>query len=150
MKVVVQRVAQAAVLIDHKIQAEIQNGFLVLLGFTTMDSAADTDWMAKKIVNLRLFNDENGLMNLNLKAVNGQILLVSQFTLYAEYKKGNRTSFIQAARPEQAQILYQDFIRRVNGSMVTEIKTGGFGDDMKVHLINDAHVTLVIDSKNMQ
>src|SRR5690606_10876562 len=133
-----------------KIQAEIQNGFLVLVGFTTMDSAADTDWMAKKIVNLRLFNDENGLMNLNLKAVNGQILLVSQFTLYAEYKKGNRPSFIQAARPEQAQPLYQDFVQKLNILMEAEIKTGIFGADMKVHLVNDGPVTLVMDSKTMQ
>jgi D-aminoacyl-tRNA deacylase len=147
MIAVIQRVSEASVKIEGQIKGQIGVGFLVLLGITHNDSEADVVWLAKKIVGMRLFGDAEGKMNLDLKAVNGTILLVSQFTLHANTKKGNRPSFIEAARPEQAIPLYEKMIEKLSAELGQNIETGTFGADMKVLLLNDGPVTIVIDSK---
>lgn len=148
MIAVIQRVTEASVTIEGRIKGQIQQGFLVLLGITHTDTGEDTDWLAKKIVGMRIFSDEEGKMNLDLKTVNGNILLISQFTLHASTKKGNRPSFIEAARAEVAVPLYEQMIRRLSEELGRPIQTGEFGADMKVALLNDGPVTIVIDSKN--
>jgi D-aminoacyl-tRNA deacylase len=148
MKVVIQRVSKASVTINQKKVADIQQGLLILVGIIAEDSQEDIEYLAKKIVNLRIFNDENELMNLSLKEVNGDLILVSQFTLHAATKKGNRPSYIKAAKPEIAIPLYENFIISLKNELGKKIQTGEFGADMKVELLNDGPVTIVMDSKN--
>lgn len=148
MIAVIQRVSQASVTINHTIKGQIGPGFLILLGITHTDTQEDIDWLAKKIVGLRVFGDEEGKMNLDINAVGGDILLISQFTLHASTKKGNRPSFIEAARPEIAIPLYEKMIVRLTLDLGKPIETGEFGADMKVSLLNDGPVTIIIDSKN--
>lgn len=147
MRAVIQRVSEASVHIDGKIKGNIGKGFLVLLGIEANDTQDDIGWMAAKIAKMRIMNDEQGLMNLSLRDTAGDILLISQFTLYAATKKGNRPSFIRAAKPEQAIPLYQKFIAALENECGKSIQTGEFGADMKVSLINDGPVTIFIDSK---
>lgn len=148
MIAVIQRVTQASVTIDNEIKGQIGLGFMVLLGITHTDTQEDIEWLSKKIVGLRVFGDEEGKMNLDLKSVDGNILLISQFTLHASTKKGNRPSFIEAARPEIAIPLYEKMIAQLEFDLGKTIQTGTFGADMKVSLLNDGPVTIIIDSKN--
>ncbi|MDZ7898091.1 MAG: D-aminoacyl-tRNA deacylase [Arcicella sp.] len=148
MIAIIQRVSEASVKIEGQIKSEIGVGFMVLLGITHTDTQEDVEWLAKKIVGMRIFSDENEKMNLDLETINGNILLISQFTLHASTKKGNRPSFIEAARPEIAIPLYEKMILRLESLLGKTIQTGEFGADMKVSLVNDGPVTIVIDSKN--
>jgi len=150
MRVVVQRVSEASVIIQNKEVALIGNGLLVLLGVVNEDSAEDIDWLCKKIVNLRIFPDEKGVMNTSILDADGDIIVVSQFTLHASTKKGNRPSYIKAAKPDIAIPLYEKFVKRLNTDTDKPIQTGEFGADMKVHLVNDGPVTIIIDSKNRE
>ncbi|MBD2703052.1 D-tyrosyl-tRNA(Tyr) deacylase [Spirosoma sp. BT702] len=148
MIAVIQRVTQASVRIDNEIKGQIGAGFLVLLGITHTDTREDIDWLSRKIVGLRVFGDDEGKMNLDLAAIDGNILLISQFTLHANTKKGNRPSFIEAARPDIAIPLYETMISHLSDELGKPIQTGTFGADMKVSLLNDGPVTIIIDSKN--
>lgn len=148
MKVIIQRVSEASVTVDQKVVGKIAKGFLILLGIGTEDSKADADWLIQKTVGLRVFNDTEGLMNRSLTEVGGRVLVISQFTLMASTKKGNRPSYIQAARPEQAIPLYEYFIQKLEHQLGEKVETGIFGADMKVRLLNDGPVTIPIDSKN--
>ena len=148
MKVVIQRVTQASVTIDGKIKSSIGSGLLVLLGVEDVDTNEDIEWLSSKIVNLRIFNDENEVMNLSVKDSNGDIILVSQFTLHASTKKGNRPSYIKAAKPKISIPIYEKMIKQLQTDLGKSIQTGVFGADMKVSLINDGPVTIIIDSKN--
>jgi len=150
MKVVIQRASQASVTIDNVLKASINLGYMILLGIEETDTPEDIDWLSKKIVGLRIFSDSEGKMNLDIKEVNGDILLISQFTLHAQTKKGNRPSYIKAARPEQAIPLYERFIKQLSVDLGKQIFTGEFGADMKVALVNDGPVTIIIDSKNKE
>ncbi len=150
MRVVVQRVTNASVAVDGKIISSIGYGLLVLAGFEHSDTAEDLDWMSGKLVNLRIFADELGVMNLSVKEISGEILLISQFTLHAATKKGNRPSYIRAAPPEISIPLYNQFIDKVADQLGKSIQTGIFGADMKVALLNDGPVTIIIDSKNKE
>ncbi len=150
MKVVIQRVSSASVIIADKIVAEIQKGLLVLIGIEDADNQEDTDWLVAKIVNLRIFNDENQVMNLSVKDIDGEIIVVSQFTLHASTKKGNRPSYIKASKPEIAIPIYENFVKKLRFELGKQIQTGVFGADMKVSLVNDGPVTIVIDSKNKE
>jgi D-tyrosyl-tRNA(Tyr) deacylase len=150
MKVVLQRVSEASVTIDGNVTARIGRGLLLLLGIEHEDGAEDLDWLVKKIAAMRIFSDEAGLMNLAVGDVGGSFLVVSQFTLHASTKKGNRPSFIQAARPEQAIPLYEQFVQALQQTSGLEVQTGTFGADMKVALVNDGPVTIIVDSKNRQ
>lgn len=148
MIAVIQRVSQSSVTIEGKVKASIETGLLILLGITHTDTSEDIDWLSKKIVNLRIFGDSEGKMNLALRDADGDILLISQFTLHASTKKGNRPSFIEAARPEVAIPLYEKMIATLQKESGKTIYTGEFGADMKVSLVNDGPVTIIIDSKN--
>lgn len=148
MKAVIQRVYSASVTIDSKIVAEIQKGLLVLVGIEDADVQEDIDWLTSKIANIRIFGDENGVMNLSVKETNGDIIVVSQFTLHALTKKGNRPSYIKAAKPEIAIPLYENFVQQLENELGKKVQTGVFGADMKVALLNDGPVTIIIDSKN--
>lgn len=148
MIAVVQRVSSASVTIDGQVKGEIKKGFMVLLGITHSDTQEDIEWLGRKITALRVFNDEEGKMNLDLNAVNGDILLISQFTLHASTKKGNRPSFIEAAKPDIAIPLYEKMIQFLEKETSKPIQCGEFGADMKVALLNDGPVTIIIDSKN--
>ena len=148
MIAVIQRVSEASVTIDDKINGKIDNGFLVLLGITHADTQEDTEWLGRKIIGMRIFSDPEGKMNLDLAATNGNILLISQFTLHASTKKGNRPSFTEAARPEAAIPLYGQMITFLEKELGKPIQCGKFGADMKVALVNDGPVTIVIDSRN--
>ena len=148
MIAVIQRVSEASVKINNEIKGKISHGFLVLLGIISEDNDEDIEWLCKKIVNLRIFGDEEGKMNLSLIDTNGGILLISQFTLHASTKKGNRPSFILAARPEIAIPLYEKFIFQLEKELGKKIESGEFGADMKVALVNDGPVTIIIDSKD--
>ncbi|WP_200974208.1 D-aminoacyl-tRNA deacylase [Echinicola sp. 20G] len=148
MIAVIQRVSESSVKIDGTIKGEIGQGLMVLLGIEEADNAEDITWLSKKIVNLRIFGDENGVMNKSLLDVGGEILLISQFTLHASTKKGNRPSYIKAAKPDIAIPLYESFIQQVENDLGKTIETGEFGADMKVALVNDGPVTICIDSKN--
>lgn len=150
MKVVIQRVSQASVTIDNVVKSTINKGYMILLGIEESDNKEDIDWISKKIIGLRIFSDAEGKMNLDIKEVNGDILLISQFTLHAQTKKGNRPSYIKAARPEQAIPLYEQFIKQLSSDLNKQIYTGEFGADMKVALVNDGPVTIIIDSKNKE
>jgi D-tyrosyl-tRNA(Tyr) deacylase len=147
MRAVIQRVSEAKVTIDGTVKGTIQGGLLVLLAVEETDGAEDIEWLSGKIVRLRIFNDENGVMNRSAQETNGEILLVSQFTLFASTKKGNRPSYIRSARPEIAVPLYQQFIARLSQDFGKAIETGEFGADMQVSLVNDGPVTIIIDSK---
>ena len=148
MKAVIQRVSSASVTIDSKIVAEIQKGLLVLIGIEDADNQEDINWLCQKIANLRIFGDENEVMNLSVKDIDGEIIVVSQFTLQALTKKGNRPSYIKAAKPEIAIPLYENFVAQMEAELGKKIQTGVFGADMKVLLLNDGPVTILIDSKN--
>ena len=148
MKVIIQRVSEASVTVDQKVVGKIAKGFLILLGIGTEDSEADADWLVQKTVGLRVFNDAEGLMNRSLAEVGGQVLVISQFTLMAATKKGNRPSYILAASPDQAIPLYEYFIQKLGQQLEEKVETGIFGADMKVRLLNDGPVTIPIDSKN--
>jgi D-tyrosyl-tRNA(Tyr) deacylase len=148
MKAVIQRVSQASVTIDNEIVSEIKNGLLILVGIEDADAIEDITWLTSKITNLRIFGDQNDVMNLSVKDINGDIIIVSQFTLHASTKKGNRPSYIKAAKPEVAIPLYEKFISQMELEFGKKIQTGKFGADMKVSLINDGPVTIIIDSKN--
>lgn len=150
MKAVIQRVTQASVTIDGNVKATIGLGLLVLLGIEEADTAEDIEWLSAKIVNLRIFNDSNQVMNLSLKDINGELLLISQFTLYASTKKGNRPSYIKAGKPDSAIPLYQQMIVQLQKDLQKNIQTGEFGADMKVSLLNDGPVTIIIDTKNKE
>jgi D-tyrosyl-tRNA(Tyr) deacylase len=147
MRIIIQRALQASVTIDGKIHSEMGHGLLILVGFENNDTLEDVTWTAKKITDLRIFSDENGLMNLSVKDIEGDVLLVSQFTLFAATKKGNRPSFIKAAKPEIAIPLYEKFIEITNSLLGKKCQSGVFGADMKVSLVNDGPVTIIIDSK---
>lgn len=148
MIAVVQRVSEAQLQINHQLHAHIEKGFVVLLGIHETDTMEDVQYLSNKIIGLRIFSDAEGKMNLDLSQVDGNILLVSQFTLIASTKKGNRPSFIEASRPEQAIPLYEEMTRQLTFKLTKPIQTGVFGADMKVSLINDGPVTIIIDSKN--
>lgn len=148
MRLVIQRVSKASVTINNSVYSVIQNGLMVLVGIEDADDEKDIEWLVQKMVNMRIFSDNEGKMNLSVKDVNGEILLVSQFTLHASTQKGNRPSFIKAARPEKAIPLYEAFIKKTETELGKKCSTGEFGADMKVELINDGPVTIVIDSKN--
>ncbi len=147
MRVVIQRVGEAEVKVDGETIGKIGSGLLVLAGFEANDNQKDLEWMSGKICKLRIFNDENGVMNISVKDAGGDILLVSQFTLHADAQKGNRPSYIKAARPEIAIPLYEQFIKQLEFDLGKSIQTGKFGADMKVSLMNDGPVTILLDSK---
>ena len=150
MRAVIQRVSKASVTIDNKIYSQINNGLLVLLGIEDADTAEDIEWLSGKIVNLRIFNDEDGVMNVSIKDINGDILVVSQFTLHASTKKGNRPSYIKASKPAFAIPMYEKFIRQLNNDLGKQVHTGVFAADMKVDLCNDGPVTIFINTKNKE
>jgi D-tyrosyl-tRNA(Tyr) deacylase len=150
MRAVIQRVSEARVTIGGAVKGAIGRGLLVLLAVEDADTAADIEWLSGKIVRLRIFNDEQGLMNRSAQEIGGGILLVSQFTLFASTKKGNRPSFSRSAKPEIAVPLYEQFIRRLTADFGGLIQTGEFGADMKLALVNDGPVTIVIDSRNRE
>lgn len=150
MRVVVQRVRKASVTIDNKLKSSIGKGVLILLGIEDLDTEKDIEWLCQKICKLRIFNDENEVMNLPITEIDGEILLVSQFTLHASVKKGNRPTYIRASKPDFAIPMYEKFILNLEKEFGKEIQTGVFGADMQVELINDGPVTLVIDSKNIE
>lgn len=150
MKAVIQRVTKASVTINNEKVANIDNGLLVLLGIVDEDSFEDISWLSKKIVGLRIFNDENEVMNKSILDIEGNLILVSQFTLHASTKKGNRPSYIKAAKPEVAIPLYEKFKDQITTDLGKPIQTGQFGADMKVELLNDGPVTIIIDSKNKE
>jgi D-tyrosyl-tRNA(Tyr) deacylase len=150
MRVVLQRVSQASVVIDGKTVADIQKGLLVLIGIEDADNQEDIDWLVNKICTIRIFADENGVMNLSVLNTQGDILVVSQFTLHAATKKGNRPSYIKASKPEIAIPLYKSFVDKLQFMLGKNIQTGVFGADMQVSLINDGPVTIVMDSKNKE
>jgi D-tyrosyl-tRNA(Tyr) deacylase len=150
MRVVLQRVATASVTVSEKTVGEIQKGLLVLVGIEDADTQEDIDWLVTKITQLRIFPDENEVMNLSVEEVNGDVLVVSQFTLHAATKKGNRPSYIKAARPEVAIPLYEKFVSALEHKLNKKVPTGIFGADMKVALLNDGPVTIIIDSKNKE
>jgi D-tyrosyl-tRNA(Tyr) deacylase len=150
MRAVIQRVQHASVKVDEKITGSIQKGLLILLGIEDADQQEDIEWLSNKIVNLRIFDDEQGIMNLSVKDIEGELLLVSQFTLHASTKKGNRPSYIKASKPDFAIPMYEKMIVQLEAELNKKIQTGIFGADMKVELLNDGPVTIVIDSKNKE
>lgn len=150
MRAVIQRVSEASVTVDNNITGAIQNGVLVLVGIEDADTTEDVQWLSSKIVNMRIFNDADGVMNVSLKDSGGDILLVSQFTLHASTKKGNRPSYIKASKPPIAIPLYQEMIAQLQTDLGKPIATGIFGADMQVRLLNDGPVTIIIDTKNRE
>jgi D-tyrosyl-tRNA(Tyr) deacylase len=150
MRAVIQRTTRASVTIDGKIYSQIGMGLLVLLGIEDADTMEDIEWLSSKIISLRIFDDENGVMNISVKDIDGEILVVSQFTLHASTKKGNRPSYIRASKPEIAIPLYEKMVKQLSNDLGKKIKTGVFGADMKVELLNDGPVTIVIDTKNKE
>ena len=150
MRVVIQRVSKASVTIDNEIYSQVNTGLLVLLGIEDADTAEDIEWLSGKIVNLRIFNDDNGVMNVSVKDSNGDILVVSQFTLHASTKKGNRPSYIKASKPEFAIPMYEKFVAQLNHDLGRKVHTGVFAADMKVDLCNDGPVTIIIDTRNKE
>ena len=150
MKAVIQRVSQSSVTINNEIVAQIQQGLLVLVGIEDTDNQEDINWLTSKIANLRIFEDENKVMNLSLKDIDGEMIVVSQFTLHAATKKGNRPSYIKASKPEIAIPLYESFVQQMEIELGKKVQTGQFGADMKVRLVNDGPVTIIIDTKNKE
>ena len=147
MKIVLQRVSEANVKVNSEIVGKINNGLLLLVGIDEQDEYTDADWLIKKIIDLRIFSDEEGKMNLSVKDISGEILCISQFTLLADYKKGNRPSYIKAAKPEKATPLFDYFKNEIKKKSQLKVESGIFGADMKVYLVNDGPVTIVLDSK---
>lgn len=147
MRAVIQRVSKASVTINKKIKSSIGNGLLVLVGIEDSDTTADIEWLSSKVINLRIFNDTDGVMNISVKETSGDILVVSQFTLHASTKKGNRPSYIKASKPDFAIPMYEKFVGQLSKDLSKEVFTGEFGADMKVELLNDGPVTIYIDSK---
>ncbi|MGQ7945482.1 D-aminoacyl-tRNA deacylase [Flavobacterium sp. WC2509] len=150
MKVVIQRVSQASVTVENKIVADIQKGLLVLVGIEDFDTQEDINWLCQKITNLRIFGDENDVMNLSVKDIQGDIIVVSQFTLHASTKKGNRPSYLKASKPEIAIPVYENFVNQMEKELGKKVQTGVFGVDMKIALLNDGPVTIIMDSKNKE
>jgi D-tyrosyl-tRNA(Tyr) deacylase len=150
MKIVLQRVSQASVTVESKIVADIQKGLLVLVGIEDADTQEDIDWLVGKIIKMRIFGDENDVMNCSVQDIDGDIIVVSQFTLHASTKKGNRPSYIKASKPEFAIPMYENFVKALEKEFKKKIQTGIFGADMKVSLLNDGPVTIVMDSKNKE
>ena len=150
MRVVIQRVSKASVVINNAEVASIKKGLLVLLGIVNEDTKEDINWLTRKIANLRIFNDENGIMNKSVLDVNGDVIVVSQFTLHAVIKKGNRPSYIKAAKPDVAVSLYKDFVLQLEKDLGKSVQTGEFGADMKVELLNDGPVTIFCDTKDKE
>jgi D-tyrosyl-tRNA(Tyr) deacylase len=150
MKTVIQRVSQSSVTINNEIVAQIQNGLLVLVGIEDADQQEDIVWLASKIANLRIFADENDIMNLSVKEINGDVIVVSQFTLHAQTKKGNRPSYIKASKPDIAVPLYESFVKQMELELGKKVQTGRFGADMKLSLVNDGPVTIIMDTKNKE
>ena len=150
MKVVLQRVSSASVSIDNKVVADIQTGLLILVGIEDEDNQEDINWLTSKIANIRIFEDDNQVMNLSIKDIEGDVIVVSQFTLHANTKKGNRPSYIKASKPEVAIPLYENFVKQLEKEVGKKVQTGVFGADMKVALINDGPVTILLDSKNKE
>lgn len=147
MRAVIQRVSEASVRVDHKVCSVIHEGLLILLGIEEEDSEDDIEWLCRKIINMRIFNDDEGVMNVSLKEIDGDAIIVSQFTLHASTKKGNRPSYIKAAKPEVAEPMYLKFVSEFEKQLGKDVGTGRFGADMKVSLLNDGPVTIIIDSK---
>ena len=150
MRIVIQRVSHASVTINGVCKSAINEGFMILIGIEEADNQDDSDWLCKKVINLRVFDDENGVMNKSILEAGGNILVISQFTLHASYKKGNRPSYIHAARPETAIPLYEYFCKTLSNGLGKEVGTGEFGADMKVELLNNGPVTICMDSKNKE
>lgn len=150
MRVVIQRVSHASVHIQGSLFSEIGKGLLILVGIEDADNQEDINWLSSKIINLRIFDDENGVMNFSVKDIDGEILAVSQFTLYASTKKGNRPGYIKSAKPTISEPLYEQFVAQLEADLQKKIKTGKFGADMKINLCNDGPVTIIIDSKNRE
>ena len=150
MRIVIQRVSHASVTIEGKVKSKIGKGFLILLGIGEDDTEEDINWLVKKVVNLRIFDDENGVMNRSILDTGGDIIVVSQFTLMASYKKGKRPSWIRAAKHEISIPLYNEFVRRLSEALGKEVGTGEFGADMKVEILNDGPVTICMDTKNKE
>jgi D-tyrosyl-tRNA(Tyr) deacylase len=150
MRVVIQRVSQASVTVDSKIVADIQKGLLVLVGIEDADTQEDIEWLVVKIIKMRIFGDENDVMNCSVQDIDGEIIVVSQFTLHASTKKGNRPSYIKASKPDFAIPMYENFVKALEKEFQKKIQTGIFGADMKVSLLNDGPVTILIDSKNKE
>jgi len=150
MRVVIQRVSEASVTIDNIVKSSIGEGLLILIGIEDADTEEDTDWLTKKMVQLRIFNDENGVMNKSVQEVGGELLVVSQFTLHASTKKGNRPSYLRASKPEIAIPMYEKFVQQLQVTAGIAVQTGTFGADMKVRLVNDGPVTIVIDTKSKE
>lgn len=148
MRAVIQRVSEASVTVDHKVCSVIHEGLLILLGVEDEDTDEDIEWLCRKIINMRIFNDDEGVMNVSLKEVDGDAIVVSQFTLHASTKKGNRPSYIKAAKPDVAEPMYLNFITEFEKQLGKDVGAGRFGADMKVSLLNDGPVTIIIDSKN--
>jgi len=147
MRVVLQRVSEASVTIEENVKSSIEKGFLILVGIEAEDTQEDIEWLCRKIINMRIFGDEDDKMNLSLKDIDGEALIISQFTLHASTKKGNRPGFIKAAKPEVTIPLYEAFIKEFEKQFKKEVGTGEFGADMKINLLNDGPVTIIIDSK---
>lgn len=150
MRTCIQRVTKASVTVNQKVVADIQNGLLILLGIENEDTFEDIDWLCSKISNLRIFSDENGVMNLSVKDIQGEIIVVSQFTLFASTKKGNRPSYTKAALPSISIPLYEEFLTRLQSTVASPIQKGVFGAHMKLEIVNDGPVTILIDSKNKE
>lgn len=150
MRAVIQRVSEASVTVEGKITGAIGPGLLILVGIEDADTPEDIDWLCKKITNLRIFNDENGVMNISVKDINGELLVVSQFTLFASTKKGNRPSYLRSSKPDVAIPMYEKFCQQLEYMAGLPVKTGEFGADMKVRLLNDGPVTIIIDTKDKQ
>ncbi len=150
MRAVIQRVSEASVTIGGRVKSRIGSGLMVLLGIEEADNAEDIDWLTRKIANLRIFNDDNGVMNCSILEAGGAFLVVSQFTLHASTRKGNRPSYIRAAKPDFSIPMYETFVRQLQEVSQAEVQTGEFGADMKVALVNDGPVTILIDSKNRE
>ena len=150
MRIVIQRVSHASVTIEGRVKSEIQKGYLILLGICEDDSAEDIDWLVRKVIGLRVFDDENGVMNRSIMDIDGEILVISQFTLFASYKKGNRPSWLRAAKHDISIPLYNEFCTKLSAALGKEVGTGEFGADMKVKLLNDGPVTICMDTKNKE
>lgn len=150
MRIIIQRVSRASVTIEGKVKSEIQKGYLILLGICEDDSAEDIDWLVRKVIGLRVFDDEKGVMNRSIMDIDGEILVISQFTLFASYKKGNRPSWLRAAKHDISIPLYNEFCTKLSAALGKEVGTGEFGADMKVELLNDGPVTICMDTKNKE
>ena len=150
MRIVIQRVGHASVTIEGKVKSEIQKGYLILLGICENDSTEDIDWLVRKVIGLRVFDDEKGVMNRSIMDIDGEILVISQFTLFASYKKGNRPSWLRAAKHDISIPLYNEFCTKLSAALGKEVGTGEFGADMKVELLNDGPVTICMDTKNKE